>query len=49
MTVDQLTFDLSTLQNSIDHLLASNAEMVQAMEEGGGTSTTCTPRPSERT
>ena len=31
--VNQLSFDLHALHNSIDHLIASNAEMVTAMEE----------------
>ena len=31
--LNQLSFDLHQLQNSIDHLIASNAEMVTAMEE----------------
>jgi hypothetical protein len=33
--VSQLTFDLAALQNSTDHLIASNAEMVEALEEDG--------------
>ena len=31
--MNQLSFDLYQLQNSIDHLIASNAEMVTAMVE----------------
>lgn len=33
--VSQLSYDLAEVQNSVDHLIASNAEMVQAMEEDG--------------
>ena len=34
-SLSQLSFDLSVLQNSIDHLIASQAEMAAAMEEDG--------------